>query len=127
MKSGSLIVEALVTIFIVFMGVIMVMTIMSTSIGKSDQSVSMSKLNDFEDYVSQYILRQGIAMDASSLEASTPEINDLFVGTNTSYMRLVSITVEPTLTQADITVRPVKFEIIAGRVKRIYTVIQGKY
>ncbi len=127
MKSGALIVEALVTILIIFMGVIMVMTIMSASIGRSDQSVSMSKLNDFEDYVSQYILRQGMAMDASSLEASTPEINDLFVGTDTSYMRLVSITVEPTVTQADITVRPVEFEIAAGKIERIDKVIQGGY
>lgn len=128
MKDGSILIEALLAILIVFMGVIMVMAIMSSSLGRSEQSVSLAKLNDFEQYISQYILRQGISMDASSLEASTPTINQFFVGTDTSYMRLVSITVEPTITEADITVRPVKFEVVAGNVKRYDNVlVQGGY
>ena len=43
-------------------------------------------------------------------------------------MKLVSITVYPTMTQASITVRPIKYEIIAGNVKRVDTVlVQGGY
>ncbi len=127
MKKGSLMVEAMVAMIVVLVGVMMVMAITSATIGRSDRTVSIAKLHDFEEYVSQYILRQGISVSASSLENATSEINAFFVGTDTSYMKLLKITVEPTITQADITVRPVKFVIKAGDVKRTDTVMQGGY
>ena len=128
LRSGALLVEAMVAIVVILVGVMMVMAITSITIGRSDQSVSMAKMHDFEEYVSQYILRQGISASASSIESATSDINGFFIGTGTSYMRLVEITVEPTITQADITVRPVKFVIKAGNVTRIDTVVmQGGY
>ncbi len=127
MKKGSLMVEAMVAMIVVLVGVMMVMAITSATIGRSDRTVSIAKLHDFEEYVSQYILRQGISVSASSLENATSEINAFFVGTDTSYMKLVKIDVEPTITQADITVRPVKFVIKAGDVTRTDTVMQGGY
>ncbi len=127
MRNGSLMVEAIIAMVVVLVGVMMVMAITSATIGRSDRIVSIAKLHDFEEYVSQYILRQGISVSASSLENATSEINAFFVGTDTSYMKLLKITVEPTITQADITVRPVKFVIKAGDVTRTDTVMQGGY
>ncbi len=127
MKKGSLIVEAMIAMVVVLLGVMMVMAITSATIGRSDRMVSIAKLHDFEEYVSQYILRQGISVSASSLENATSEINAFFVGTDTSYMKLLKITVEPTITQADITVRPVKFVVKAGNVTRKDVVLQGSY
>ncbi len=128
MRNGALLVEAIVAMVIILIGVMMVMAITSATIGRSDKSISIAKLHDFEEYVSQYILRQGISASASSIESATSDINNFFVGTNTSYMKLVDITVEPTITQADITVRPVKFMVKAGNVIRIDTVVvQGGY
>lgn len=127
MRNGSLMVEAIIAMVVVLVGVMMVMAITSATIGRSDRTVSIAKLHDFEEYVSQYILRQGISVSASSLENATSEINAFFVGTDTSYMKLLKITVEPTITQADITVRPVKFVIKAGDVTRTDTVMQGGY
>ncbi len=130
MRNGTLIVEAIVAMVVILIGVMMVMAITSSTIARSDKSVSIAKLHDFEEYVSQYILRQGISASASSIESTTTvnNINNFFVGTNTSYMKLVKITVEPTITQADITVRPVKFMVKAGNVTRIDTiVVQGGF
>ncbi len=127
MRSGSLLIEAIMAMVVILIGVMMVMAITSSTIGRSDKSVSIAKLHDFEEYVSQYVLRQGISASASSLENATSEINAFFVGTDTSYMKLVEIDVEPTITQADITVRPVKFVIKAGDVTRVDTVMQGGY
>ncbi len=127
MRNGSLMVEAIIAMVVVLVGVMMVMAITSATIGRSDRTVSIAKLHDFEEYVSQYILRQGISVSASSLENATSEINAFFVGTDTSYMKLLKITVEPTITQADITIRPVKFVIKAGDVTRTDTVMQGGY
>lgn len=128
MRNGALLVEAIVAMVIILVGVMMVMAITSATIGRSDKSVSIAKLHDFEEYVSQYILRQGISASASSIENATDDINNFFVGTDTSYMKLVGITVEPTITQADITIRPVKFVVKAGNVTRIDTiVVQGGY
>ncbi|BBJ29016.1 hypothetical protein [Athalassotoga saccharophila] len=131
MKEGSLLIDAILAILIVFFGVLMIWSITSMTIAQSDFAVSMSRLNNFESYVSQYLLRQGISSSATALEASTPVINAQFFGTSkgaTVYMRLVKITVYPTMTQASITIRPIKYEIIAGNVKRVDSVlVQGGY
>ncbi|GEM_PF-2372749 len=133
MKQGYLLIDAILAMLIVLVGIVMVWSITSLMLGQSDYALGMSRLNDFESYISQYIQRQGISASATSLEASTPTINAMFFGTSngsTSYMRLVKITVMPTITSnlADITVRPVKYEIIAGNVKRIDTVVlQGRF
>lgn len=133
MRQGYLLIDAILAMLIVLVGIVMVWSLTSLMIGQSEYAVSMSKLNDFESYISQYIYRQGISTSATSLEASTPTINAMFFGASedsTSYMRLVNITVMPTITSnlADVTVRPVKYEIIAGNVKRIDTVlVQGSF
>ncbi len=130
MRNGSMLIDALIAILIVFFGVLMIWSITSMTIAESDFSIAMSRLNNFESYVSQYILRQGISSSATALEASTPIINAQFFGTSsgTAYMRLVKITVYPTMTQASITIRPIKYEIIAGNVKRVDSVlVQGGY
>ncbi len=131
MRDGSILIDAILAILIVFFGVLMIWSITSMTIAQSDFAVSMSQLNNFESYVSQYILRQGISSSATVLETSTPVINAQFLGTTkgaTSYMRLVKITVYPTITQASITVRPIKYEIIVGNVKRVDSVlVQGGY
>jgi hypothetical protein len=131
MKDGSMLIDAILAMLIVFFGVLMIWSVTSMTLAQSDFAVSMSRLNNFESFVSQYIQRQSISTSATALEASTPTINAQFFGTTkgaTSYMKLVSITVYPTMTQASITVRPIKYEIIAGNVKRIDTVlVQGGY
>ena len=127
MRKGSLLVEAIIAMVVILIGVMMIMAITSSTIGRSDKSVSIAKLHDFEEYVSQYILRQGVSASASSIENATSTINSFFVGTDTSYMKLIKITVEPTITQADITVRPVKFMVKAGDVTRITVVVQGEH
>ncbi len=127
MKSGSLLVEALIAMVVVLTGVMMILAITSSIVARSDKIVSISKLHDLEEYTSQYILRQGISASASSIESATNDINEFFVGTNTSYMKLIDIDVEPTITQADITVRPVEYEVKAGKVKRSVVVLQGDY
>jgi len=130
MRDGSLLIDAIIALLVVFVGIAMIWSITSFTIGRSDLAVSMSRLNNFESYISQYIMRQGISTSATALEASTSTINSLFFGTtngSTSYMRLVNITVYPTVTKADITVRPVKYEVIAENIKRTDTVIQGGF
>lgn len=131
MRNGSLLIDAILALLIVFFGVLMIWSITSMTIGQSDFAVAMSKMNNFESYISQYILRQGISSSATALENSTSTINAQFFGTSngsTAYMRLVKITVYPTLTQASITVRPVKYEVIAGRIKRVDSMlVQGGY
>jgi len=130
-RNGSLLIESILALLIVLVGVLMIWSITSMTIAQSDFAIAMSRLNNFESFVSQYILRQGISSSATALAAATSTINAQFFGTtkgSTSYMRLVKITVYPTITQASITVRPVKYEIIAGNVKRFDSVlVQGGF